>query len=39
MIRCCECEFARWYPCEECGACPNDEDFEDKYIAFITQSS
>ena len=32
MIHCIECEVIDDYPCEQYGACPNDDDFQAKAI-------
>ena len=32
MIHCVECEAVNDYPCELYGACPNDDDFQEKVI-------
>lgn len=32
MIHCIECEVLDDYPCEQYGACPNDDDFQEKVI-------
>lgn len=32
MIHCIECKAIDDYPCEQYGACPNDDDFQEKVI-------
>lgn len=34
MIHCIECEAIDDYPCEQYGACPNDDDFQEKVIEY-----
>ena len=34
MIHCVECEAVNDYPCEQYGACPSDDDFQEKVIEY-----